>query len=41
MIEVVYIKDRKEVIYEMKFFLDGFYFVVGFNDGSVDVYVVV
>lgn len=40
MTEVVHIKDRKEVIHEMKFSPDGVYLAVGSNDGFVDVYAV-
>lgn len=40
MTEVVHIKDRKEVIHEMKFSPDGAYLAVGSNDGLVDVYTV-
>lgn len=40
MTEVVHIKDRKEVIHEMKFSPDGAYLAVGSNDGLVDVYAV-
>lgn len=40
MTEVVHIKDRKEVIHEMKFSPDGVYLAVGSNDGLVDVYAV-
>ncbi|KAK1798480.1 hypothetical protein P4O66_006772, partial [Electrophorus voltai] len=40
MTEVVHIKDRKEVIHELKFSPDGSYLAVGSNDGLVDVYAV-
>lgn len=40
MTEVVHIKDRKEVIHEMKFSPDGCYLAVGSNDGQVDIYAV-
>lgn len=40
MTEVVHIKDRKEVIHEMKFSPDGAYLAVGSNDGLVDIYAV-
>lgn len=40
MTEVVHIKDRKEVIHEMKFSPDGGYLAVGSNDGFVDIYAV-
>ena len=40
MTEVVHIKDRKEVIHEMKFSPDGSYLAVGSNDGPVDIYAV-
>lgn len=40
MTEVVHIKDRKEVIHEMKFSPDGVYLAVGSNDGLVDIYAV-
>lgn len=40
MTEVVHIKDRKEVIHEMKFSPDGAYLAVGSNDGLVDIYTV-
>ncbi|KAI4812331.1 hypothetical protein KUCAC02_023729 [Chaenocephalus aceratus] len=40
MTEVVHIKDRKEVIHEMKFSPDGAYIAVGSNDGLVDIYAV-
>ncbi|KAI0227896.1 Echinoderm microtubule-associated protein-like 6 [Lamellibrachia satsuma] len=38
--EVVHIKDRKEVIHEMKFSPDGNYLAVGSNDNFVDIYAV-
>lgn len=37
---MVHIKDRKEVIHEMKFSPDGSYLAVGSNDGPVDIYAV-
>lgn len=40
MTEVVHIKDRKEVIHELKFSPDGSYLAVGSNDGFVDIYAV-
>uniref|UniRef100_A0A3B4GHX3 EML-like second beta-propeller domain-containing protein n=1 Tax=Pundamilia nyererei TaxID=303518 RepID=A0A3B4GHX3_9CICH len=40
MTEVVHIKDRKEVIHELKFSPDGSFLAVGSNDGMVDVYAV-
>lgn len=40
MTEVVHIKDRKEVIHELKFSPDGSFLAVGSNDGLVDVYAV-
>ncbi|KAK5925768.1 hypothetical protein CgunFtcFv8_021400 [Champsocephalus gunnari] len=40
MTEVVHIKDRKEVIHELKFSPDGAFLAVGSNDGLVDVYAV-
>uniref|UniRef100_UPI00398E636F echinoderm microtubule-associated protein-like 6 isoform X3 n=1 Tax=Pristiophorus japonicus TaxID=55135 RepID=UPI00398E636F len=40
MTEVVHIKDRKEVIHEMKYCPDGSYLAVGSNDGRVDIYAV-
>uniref|UniRef100_UPI003AAE605C echinoderm microtubule-associated protein-like 6 n=1 Tax=Centroberyx gerrardi TaxID=166262 RepID=UPI003AAE605C len=40
MTEVVHIKDRKEVIHELKFSPDGSLLAVGSNDGLVDVYAV-
>ncbi|XP_061843886.1 echinoderm microtubule-associated protein-like 6 isoform X4 [Nerophis lumbriciformis] len=40
MTEVVHIKDRKEVIHELKFSPDGSLLAVGSNDGVVDVYAV-
>lgn len=40
MTEVVHIKDRKEVIHEMKFSPDGCFLAVGSNDGPVDIYAV-
>ncbi|XP_074487309.1 echinoderm microtubule-associated protein-like 6 isoform X4 [Sebastes fasciatus] len=40
MTEVVHIKDRKEVIHELKFSPDGSYLAVGSNDGLVDIYAV-
>ena len=36
--EVVHIKDRKEVIHEMKFSPDGNFLAVGSNDNFVDIY---
>ena len=38
--EVAHIKDRKEVIHEMKYSPDGQYLAVGSNDNFVDVYAV-
>lgn len=40
MTEVVHIKDRKEVVHELKFSPDGSFLAVGSNDGFVDVYAV-
>lgn len=40
MTEVVHIKDRKEVIHELKFSPDGSCLAVGSNDGLVDIYAV-
>ncbi|CAF95573.1 unnamed protein product [Tetraodon nigroviridis] len=40
MTEVVHIKDRKEVIHELKFSPDGSYLAVGSNDAFVDLYAV-
>lgn len=40
MTEVVHIKDRKEVIHELKFSPDGSFLAVGSNDGLVDIYAV-
>ncbi|CDQ57563.1 unnamed protein product [Oncorhynchus mykiss] len=40
MTEVVHIKDRKEVIHELKFSPDGSYLAVGSNDSLVDIYAV-
>lgn len=40
MTEVVHIKDRKEVIHELKFSPDGSFLAVGSNDGFVDIYAV-
>lgn len=40
MTEVVHIKDRKEVIHELKFSPDGSFLAVGSNDGFVDLYAV-
>ena len=40
MTEVVHIKDRKEVIHELKYSPDGSFLAVGSNDGLVDVYAV-
>lgn len=40
MTEVVHIKDRKEVIHELKFCPDGSFLAVGSNDGLVDIYAV-
>lgn len=37
---MVHIKDRKEVIHELKFSPDGSCLAVGSNDGLVDVYAV-
>ena len=36
--EVVHIKDRKEVIHEMKFSPNGELLAVGSNDNYVDIY---
>ena len=36
--EVTHIKDRKEVIHELKYSPDGQHLVVGSNDNFVDVY---
>ncbi|XP_034043528.1 echinoderm microtubule-associated protein-like 6 [Thalassophryne amazonica] len=38
--EVVHIKDRKEVLHELKFSPDGSFLAVGSNDGIVDIYAV-
>uniref|UniRef100_A0A8B9KPU6 EMAP like 6 n=1 Tax=Astyanax mexicanus TaxID=7994 RepID=A0A8B9KPU6_ASTMX len=38
--KIVHIKDRKEVIHELKYSPDGAYLAVGSNDGLVDVYAV-
>lgn len=38
--EVTQIKDRKEVLHEMKYSPDGQYLAVGSNDNFVDVYAV-
>ncbi|XP_038072339.1 echinoderm microtubule-associated protein-like 6 [Patiria miniata] len=38
--EVIHIKDRKEVIHEMKYSPDGNYLAVGSNDNYVDIYAV-
>ncbi|XP_036071655.1 echinoderm microtubule-associated protein-like 6 isoform X3 [Oryzias melastigma] len=40
MTEVVHVKDRKEVIHELKFSPDSSFLAVGSNDGLVDVYAV-
>ncbi|KAM7394850.1 hypothetical protein PAMP_021630 [Pampus punctatissimus] len=40
MTEVVHIKDRKEVIHELKFSPDGSLLAVGSNDGLVDIYAI-
>ncbi|KAM9313939.1 echinoderm microtubule-associated protein-like 6 [Pholidichthys leucotaenia] len=40
MTEVVHIKDRKEVIHELKFSPDSNFLAVGSNDGLVDIYAV-
>ncbi|PWA28193.1 hypothetical protein CCH79_00020518, partial [Gambusia affinis] len=40
MTEVVHIKDRKEVIHELKFSPDSAFLAVGSNDGLVDIYAV-
>ncbi|MED6272218.1 Echinoderm microtubule-associated protein-like 6 [Characodon lateralis] len=40
MTEVVHIKDRKEVIHELKFSPDSSFLAVGSNDGLVDIYAV-
>ena len=36
--EIIHIKDRKEVIHEMKYSPDGQYIAVGSNDNYVDIY---
>ena len=36
--EVVHIKDRKEVIHELKYSPDGNHLAVGSNDNYVDIY---
>ena len=36
--EIVHIKDRKEVLHEMKYSPNGLYLAVGSNDNFVDVY---
>ena len=38
--EIIHIKDRKEVLHEMKFSPDGAYLAVGSNDNFVDIYAV-
>ena len=38
--EVIHIKDRKEVIHEMKYSPNGEYLAVGSNDNYVDIYAV-
>ena len=38
--EIIHIKDRKEVIHEMKYSPDGNFLAVGSNDNYVDVYAV-
>ena len=38
--EVIHIKDRKEVIHEIKYSPDGNYLAVGSNDNYVDIYAV-
>ena len=40
LVEVTHIKDRKEVLHEMKYSPDGQYLAVGSNDNFVDVYAV-
>ncbi len=37
---MLHIKDRKEVLHEMKFSPDGQYLAVGSNDNYVDIYAV-
>lgn len=38
--EIIHIKDRKEVLHEMKYSPEGHYLAVGSNDNYVDVYAV-
>lgn len=38
--ELVHIKDRREVLHEMKYSPDGSYLAVGSNDNFVDIYAV-
>ena len=37
---MIHIKDRKEVLHEMKYSPDGSYLAVGSNDNYVDIYAI-